>query len=448
MSRKSIPPSTELSVLQRSRRRCALCWGFEHDLAVKRVQIAHVDHDASNTDENNLVALCQTHHDDYDTIPRQTRRLTPAELLRYRDELYDLLDKRKRVVVSEFVEPDGSREKSTTDAQRLGLIVDAFDEDLMREKPNGLGLSALAQRFVEVDGDFPAAREAIMSLLRLIQREPVDRATGAIVFLLGQNGLPMASPLVSLARALLHAASVDGMHFVALVDMATNWAVHGERRSFAGRSITDAPQANAALVAACLLGIGRGAVGPCDEWVQDTAVKRLAHLVSQITIVYALQGYEFPEMIERIYQGHHGRAAPGPGFIGPDGPIEDYERGKCPPDIWFTAMNMVARLSKTHFERAIAEIPSTLFDWESLFDVADNGEARAVEDAKNMADLWTTEWHGSIVSGRIHVRTERELAEVVAHVRQRKTTAERALANLRRCLHDERRLLFRKLSEE
>ncbi|MBN1912063.1 MAG: hypothetical protein JW818_20250 [Pirellulales bacterium] len=65
---------------------------------MKRVQIAHIDRNPSNASERNLVALCAKHHDEYDTIPRQTKRLTPEEVTRFRDELYDILEKKRRSV--------------------------------------------------------------------------------------------------------------------------------------------------------------------------------------------------------------------------------------------------------------------------------------------------------------------------------------------------------------
>ncbi|MGF1619286.1 MAG: hypothetical protein ACFCUR_01585 [Rhodomicrobiaceae bacterium] len=55
-------------------------------------QIAHVDQDSSNNSEDNLVFLCLTHHDQYDSKTSQSKNFTKKELLHYRDELYAAID--------------------------------------------------------------------------------------------------------------------------------------------------------------------------------------------------------------------------------------------------------------------------------------------------------------------------------------------------------------------
>ncbi len=332
MARKPIPASTESKVLGRSRRRCAFCWGLEYDLGVKRVQIGHIDHDPSNNAEDNLVALCLPHHDEYDTTPQQTKRFTPVEAKQFRDELYDVLKKKQRTVEYGFLESDGRVRASTSDAQRLGVIVDAFDEDVSREQPTGLRLLSLAQHFIQAEGDFAAGREAMKSLLRLIEREGIERVSAAASFLLGRNVAPVASPLVSLARVLCVAEETDAMFSVSLRHLAREWAFYGEGRSFGKLTIQDVPRPQMDAFCACLSGVARGVPVACPERVRRTAAKDLVELVCRATVAYALQRYEFPVKIDAIYYSHLGRVAPGPGFIGSDGPIENYERGRWPPN--------------------------------------------------------------------------------------------------------------------
>lgn len=442
MARKRVPTAVETAVLVRSRRRCALCWGLEHDLRYKTIQIAHIDRDPSNNSESNLVALCQEHHDGYDTKPQQTKRLTPNEVRIYRDELYDIFDKKKRLVESRFVEP--AREHlSSTNAHRLGLIVEAFDEDVKREKPNGLRLLHLIEQFIRVDGDFAAAQEGVRSLLRLIESEDTERVSRAAAYLLQQNELPVASPVVSLAKALVAIADVDGSLFPSLRYLTKEWAFLGESRGFNGVTIKDVPCSHTDALCSCLIGIANGVPVACDEWVQTTAIEDLVTLVCRVTIAYALQGFEFPNQIERIYNGHHGRVAPGPGFIGSDGKVDDHEEGRWPPDLWFNSMHKVARLGTPKFENAVAVIPTALSDLEDLFTGANDGEIKSMEDAKRLGDLWTTVWKGVAIGGRICLRNDSELGDVLAHVRNRRVTAENALAKLRRCLEDEHEILWR-----
>jgi hypothetical protein len=46
-----------------------------------------LDHDSSNSVQDNLVFLCLNHHDQYDSTTRQSKNLTQAEVRYYRDEL-------------------------------------------------------------------------------------------------------------------------------------------------------------------------------------------------------------------------------------------------------------------------------------------------------------------------------------------------------------------------
>jgi len=95
-ARKTISTSLQRSVLTRSGRRCALCFGLHEDLAVKRGQLAHLDGDAANAREPNLVFLCLPHHDEYDSVTSQSKGLTPPELTAYRDRLYAVIEADRR----------------------------------------------------------------------------------------------------------------------------------------------------------------------------------------------------------------------------------------------------------------------------------------------------------------------------------------------------------------
>lgn len=91
MTRKPIPKETETKVLLASRRRCAFHFALEGDLSVKKGQITHVDHDPSNSRFENLAYLCFDHHNEYDSKTSQSKGLTEAELIRYRDQLYEYM---------------------------------------------------------------------------------------------------------------------------------------------------------------------------------------------------------------------------------------------------------------------------------------------------------------------------------------------------------------------
>ena len=91
-ARIPIPADIQHRVLDRSRRRCALCIHFHNDWGQKEGQLAHLDRDPSNFAEDNLAFFCLSHHDDYDTKRRQTKNLTIREAKTARDRLYAFIE--------------------------------------------------------------------------------------------------------------------------------------------------------------------------------------------------------------------------------------------------------------------------------------------------------------------------------------------------------------------
>lgn len=76
-------------VLERSGRRCCICYGLYGDMKVKRGQIAHLDRNHQNDNPENLAFLCLEHHDEYDTRTSQSKGWTIKEAKRYREMLYE-----------------------------------------------------------------------------------------------------------------------------------------------------------------------------------------------------------------------------------------------------------------------------------------------------------------------------------------------------------------------
>lgn len=83
-----MPKPVEKDVLLASRRRCCLCVFLHHRDEVHRGQIAHLNHNASDSRFANLVWLCLDHHDEYDGRTSQSKGLTTDEVREYRDRLY------------------------------------------------------------------------------------------------------------------------------------------------------------------------------------------------------------------------------------------------------------------------------------------------------------------------------------------------------------------------
>ena len=84
MARKAVPESTQNNVLLKSRRRCCLCFWLTGRDEVVKGQIAHLDQNYENPDEDNLVFLCYDHHDEYDSRTSTSKGLREGEVRRRR----------------------------------------------------------------------------------------------------------------------------------------------------------------------------------------------------------------------------------------------------------------------------------------------------------------------------------------------------------------------------
>lgn len=109
----------ELFVLDRSRRRCALCFGINGDLREKYGQIAHLDQDRSNNGEDNLAFLCLEHHSLYDTVSSQHKGYRLEETKIHRNRLYDLITQDGHLPGSAL-----SPDSRNTDRQTLSKLMD------------------------------------------------------------------------------------------------------------------------------------------------------------------------------------------------------------------------------------------------------------------------------------------------------------------------------------
>jgi len=93
MSEERVKLSDKLvdDITTECRRVCAMCYALSNDATTKYGQIAHLDHKRTNNRPSNLAYLCLAHHDEYDTIRRQTRRYKSGEIKRYKALLKDAI---------------------------------------------------------------------------------------------------------------------------------------------------------------------------------------------------------------------------------------------------------------------------------------------------------------------------------------------------------------------
>lgn len=86
-SRKKITPAIETRVLARSKYRCCLCHFLDYDSDIKEGQVAHIDHDRTNNNYENLVFLCTFHHPKSESRNHQTKSITPEIVKLARNDL-------------------------------------------------------------------------------------------------------------------------------------------------------------------------------------------------------------------------------------------------------------------------------------------------------------------------------------------------------------------------
>jgi len=81
MSRKQWPSDVAEKILVDCKRMCAICFHLLGDPRLNmRGQIAHIDRNSENSTGENGAYLCKDHHDEYDIVSKQSKRLTPGEL--------------------------------------------------------------------------------------------------------------------------------------------------------------------------------------------------------------------------------------------------------------------------------------------------------------------------------------------------------------------------------
>jgi len=140
--RKKIPVATESDVLEKSGRRCCICYALHRNFKVKRGQVAHLDHNPQNYRLDNLCFLCRDHHDDYDTPRRQSKGLTLKEVKRYRSDLYKTISEWKRTSQAIHNSPIGFRIPLLNFYEETSSIIKTTTQGLqMVERQEGFRLS-------------------------------------------------------------------------------------------------------------------------------------------------------------------------------------------------------------------------------------------------------------------------------------------------------------------
>ncbi len=131
-TRQPIPKALEAKILLECARRCALCFQVDPDLGEKDGQIAHLDRDPANNNEDNLAFFCLRHHSLYDSTTSQHKNYTTLEVKAARKKLTELIAQRKELVASRG---DNPAQPTPREADRKTL------DDLLRILPSGGGIA-------------------------------------------------------------------------------------------------------------------------------------------------------------------------------------------------------------------------------------------------------------------------------------------------------------------
>lgn len=206
--RKKLSAESETQLLVACRRRCCACAFLDGNFAVRSGQIAHLDQDRGNNALDNLAWLCLEHHDAYDSTTSQSKGMTQGELRRYRDELVSLVRQETADVVLPWRQAD-ERTTVVSSGSLLGRILESYDRESLGLQrgaaANGVALAHLAATATNELGDFAAAVEAYLSILRLAS-EAQRRSERAPSL---DDQLPSANTLTAAARTLEVFARTD-----------------------------------------------------------------------------------------------------------------------------------------------------------------------------------------------------------------------------------------------
>jgi hypothetical protein len=179
--RKQVPAPNELSVLDLSRRRCAMCFHLNGDHSEKHGQIAHLDQNPANFAEDNLAFLCLPHHSVFDSKTSQHKNYTLPEVKKARNDLYLFIQQNLHLAP-----PSGQTKWTNADRRTLEELIGVLHEAiffLRKFSFNGTSFptpmadpiskflhTCREPEFEFVDGYLEATRKALIERLDRLSR--------------------------------------------------------------------------------------------------------------------------------------------------------------------------------------------------------------------------------------------------------------------------------------
>jgi hypothetical protein len=435
-NRPKVRNSVLQDVLLRSRRRCCLCFGLEFDLSLKNIQIAHLDRNASNNMCENLVALCLEHHDEYDTVKRQTKSLTAEEVKVYREKLYDVLEQKNKDLILAWQVLGQRTQSELTSGLILGQIVQQFDRDWSAseggQRVNGMSMAHLAQEAIWRYGDFAAAREALLSLLRIYANEPPTHFFTSIegeTIPLGfsyhhpQTRRPKASNENSLMRILITTYQADADHGSDAIKLLRLYALKQDKPFTSLGRLEQIPSSAFGSVVTILAATCHEASSRGEMLLAKECATALMDLLFGVGVALGKRGIGLPSLDPKI-------------FIRAVGCYRWIEHDELAVLLWAQLANLIAELPDEPLKASISReyIPN-------IFDIGIDFEQGCLADeGRAVIDRWSVIPSYAMVCG-FTARTEAVQKELTSYLASTYEIGKSIAAQSIRFVEHERQLI-------
>jgi hypothetical protein len=435
-NRPKVPNDVEQDVLLRSRRRCCLCFGLEFDLSLKGIQIAHLDRNPLNNTRENLVALCLQHHDEYDTKRRQTKSLTDKEVKVYRQKLYDVLEQKDKDLILAWQMPGQGMQSELTSGLILGQIVQQFDRDRSAveggQRVNGMAMAHLAQEAIWRYGDFAAAREALLSLLRIYANEPpthfctsVEGETIPLGFSYHhpQTRRPKASNENSLMRILITTYQADADHASRAIELLRLYALKQDKPFTSLDQLEQIPSSAFGAVATILAVTCHEASSRGEMLLAKECATALIDLLFGVGVALGKRGISLPSLDPKI-------------LIRAVGCYRWIEHDELAVLLWAQLANLIAELPDEPLKAATSRkyIPT-------IFSIGiDLEEGLFADEGRAVIDRWSVMPSYGMVCG-VTARTEALQKELTSHLASTYEIGKSVAAQSIRFIEHERQLI-------
>ena len=399
-----------------------MCFFLEGVTTPKSGQIAHLDQDPTNDEPENLAWLCLEHHDLYDSRTSQSKGLTFGEVRRYRDELHALIQRTAPQAVLPSHNAEGKPQPGlVSSADWLSRIIEAYDrEERGRElgqPPNGIALGHLAEVAAREAGDFGAALEAFVSLLRLAGGG--DRQAGRVYEY--ETSIVSANPVTASARILRLFSDIDSGLFHKALGRGCDYSLMGDVAFRDLDAESPLPHASFCPYVQILCAFLTSSGSPPSVRSAEVVSNEVAKLLMRSALLLVLRGSEVPAPPRVIYVNPSGRRCE-----------QDVTPEDLPPFVWVA--HEVAKLPQPIFEYTVKRL-SFMSGLQSPYQ--DAATAVPLPQALLYVRKWALWQSGA--AGYMALATESDVARAGEAIEAMKALGLRVAAQVRAFVEGERR---------